>query len=118
MLVAMNEEGIFEEYDDTYDVVFHCKTAEERDAFIDKMQKSCWITDREPTDDEVEYAGDCGFILCISGTRGSQRYDHAIVMDDNYYEEGRWYLGGTGLTDDITVHGWMLPPAWEEVNNG
>ena len=75
---------------------------------------TAWITDREPTDDEVKYAGDCGFILCISGTRGSQRYDHAIVMDDNYYEGGRWYIRGGGRPDTITVHGWMLPPAWEE----
>ena len=73
-----------------------------------------WVTDREPTDDEVEYAGDCGFILCISGTCYSQTYDHAIVMDDNYYEEGRWYIRGCGMPDNITVHGWMLPPAWEE----
>ena len=72
-----------------------------------------WITDRVPTAEEIAYAGDTGFILCISGANDSQRYYHAIVMGDNYYED-RWYIGGVGKSDEITVHGWMLPPAWED----
>ena len=73
-----------------------------------------WITDRAPTADEVEYAGDCGFILCISGTKYNQVYHHAIVMGDNFYEEGAWYIGGVKIPDTVKVLGWMLPPAWED----
>lgn len=83
-----------------------------------------WITDRDPTPEEVEHAGDLGFILCISGRIENRVYSHAIDMTDNYFEEdGRWYLNGAhpnktvdaqGVEHGVfTVHGWMLPP--EEV---
>lgn len=82
-----------------------------------------WITDRDPTPEEVEQAGDVGFILCISGKLGACVYQHAIDMQDNFFEDGRWYLHGglpnktSGLQGDehevYEVHGWMLPPVWE-----
>lgn len=107
MLIAMNEDGVFEEYDDTHDIIIHCESAEEHLAVIEKMKRSCWITDRDPTPEEVEQAGDVGFIICISGK----------------FEDGRWYLHGglpnktSGLQGDeyemYKVHGWMLPPVWE-----
>ena len=34
-----------------------------------------------------------------------------------YYEHGHWYDDDGWIdteTDDITVHGWMMPPSWEE----
>ena len=83
-----------------------------------------WIIDRDPTPEEVEQAGDVGFILCISGKLGACTYDHAIDMQDNFFEDGRWYLHGgmpnktSGLQGDeyemYKVHGWMLPPVWLE----
>lgn len=84
-----------------------------------------WITDRTPTQAETDYAGDVGFILCISGRIGPQIYDYAIVMGDCYYDDGKWYINGV-YKKGITVHGWMLPPAWgahpyadpEEVDDG
>lgn len=71
-----------------------------------------WITDREPTPEECEDAGDIGFILCISGRDGNRIYDHAIVMELNTYEDGKWYLYGVEKADTVTVDGWMLPPEW------
>ena len=78
---------------------------------IDAPQR---ITDREPTAEEVEYAGDTGFILCISGRDGNRTYDHAIVMEVNTYEDGEWYLYGVKKADTVTVDGWMLPPEWKD----
>jgi hypothetical protein len=82
-----------------------------------------WITDRDPTPEEVEQAGDVGFIICISGKLGACVYQHAIDMQDNFFEDGCWYLHGAqpnktvGLQGDehevYKVHGWMLPPVWE-----
>jgi hypothetical protein len=79
-----------------------------------------WITGRDPTPEEVEQAGDIGFILCISGQIGSATYDHAVDMCDNSFEDGKWYLHGAypSKTVDLRgeehevfkVHGWMLPP--------
>lgn len=88
-----------------------------------RLQERTWITDRAPTLYECEAVDATGFIICISGTVGNVTYDHAINMQDNYYEDGRWYLHGAlpnkikGLQGDehevFTMHGWMLPPVWD-----
>ena len=72
-----------------------------------------WITGRKPTAAETEEAGDTGFILCISGTSDNIKYHNAVVMGDNYYENGKWYVRGCSINDDIKVHAFMVPPAWE-----
>ena len=72
-----------------------------------------WITDREPTEEECESCDATGFIVCISGPDGSITYDHAIDMTENYYDHGEWFIHGC-KKDGITVHGWMLPPSWED----
>ena len=82
------------------------------------MNAKCgkWIKDRNPTPEEVAEAGDTGFILCISGKDSvwdSVTYDHAIILRENFFEKGSWYI--EGMKDEaLTVHGWMMPPGWEE----
>lgn len=71
-----------------------------------------WITDRDPTPEEIEATGDVGFILCISGEYVAQTYDHAIDMNFNYFDDGKWYIHGVQQRW-ATVHGWMMPPSWE-----
>lgn len=71
-----------------------------------------WITDRNPTPEEVKEAGDTGFIVCISGHHGWSDYDHTVDMIENTFERGEWYIHGF-KTQGLTVHGWMLPPKWE-----
>lgn len=39
MLAMMNKDGVFEEYDDEFDVVIHCTSQEERDEVVFKLQK-------------------------------------------------------------------------------
>ena len=80
----------------------------------DQISGPKWITGRTPTEDEVEAAGDIGFIICISGTNDTQTYEHAVDMDGNYYDDGEWYLHGVKMPETITVHGFMLPPEWED----
>lgn len=55
-----------------------------------------WITDRNPTCEEVDAAGDTGLILCISGRRSDNwSYHHAVIMDElNEFYEGEWYIRG------------------------
>lgn len=36
--LVQNENGEFEEYDDTYDVVIHCESAEERERAINILE--------------------------------------------------------------------------------
>ena len=113
IMLVMNEDGVFEKYDDSLDITIHFSSQEERTAFIFEMNhKRRWITDRDPTPWEVEQAGDVGFILCISGKEMNVSYDHAIDMTENFYENGHWYQRGAVMDDNVTVHGWMLPPYW------
>jgi hypothetical protein len=88
-----------------------------------RLQERTWITDRDPTPEECEAVEATGFIICLSGTLDNVTYDHAIDMQDNWYEDERWYLHGAhpnktkGLQGDehevFKVHGWMLPPSWD-----
>lgn len=75
-----------------------------------------WIKDRMPTEEEQEQS-DIGFIICVSGRdTGDNELDHAIYMGV-FYEDGKWYTDDGWLdseTHPLTVHGWMLPPRWEE----
>lgn len=73
-----------------------------------------WIKDRMPTEAEEEEVFGTGFILCISGKRKNITYDHAIIMGpEAEVKDGKWYINGLQARG-ITVHGWMLPPDWEE----
>ena len=72
-----------------------------------------WITDRNPTEEEVEKAGDTGFILCISGMMGNDSYYHAVIVDEfNDFYNGVWYIKGVAerYYKDLAIHGWMMPP--------
>ena len=40
ILLMANDEGVFEEYDDTYDMTIHFESKEERDAFIEAMKET------------------------------------------------------------------------------
>ena len=90
----LNDDGVFEEYDDKYDLTIHCTSQKDQDKTIKILQERTWITDRAPTPEECEAVEATGFIICISGTVGNVTYDHAIDMQDNCYEDGRWYLHG------------------------
>lgn len=75
-----------------------------------------WIKGRPPTEEELEH-NDIGFIVCISGSLGHRTYDHAVVLGMFYVTDGSWYTEDGWIDTslgDITVHGWMLPPKWEE----
>ena len=83
-----------------------------RDCMAIREWSPGWMTKREPSPAEVDWAGDVGFICCVSGTDGFHTFDHAIIMDDCFYEGGLWCING--IHDKrITIDGWMLPPSWE-----
>ncbi len=78
-----------------------------------EKQKRGWELYRNPTEEECRKAGDVGFIVCVSGKRGKQTFDHAIMMTDCTFEDGRWYVNGIS-SRGLRIHGWMMPPSWEE----
>lgn len=107
----LNDKGVFDVYDDTYDLIIHCRSEEEQEEVLAMLN---WITDRDPTDDEALAAGDTGFICCISGRAGGSTYDRAIVMGECYYDDGQWYVPNGCHNKNIIVHGWKMPPSWKE----
>lgn len=39
----LNDEGVFEEYDDTYDLTIHCESAEEQEKVLKVLNRLNWI---------------------------------------------------------------------------
>lgn len=39
IMAVMNEDGVFETYDDTYDIIIHCKTAEEVNQLQERLEQ-------------------------------------------------------------------------------
>lgn len=50
ILLIQNEDGTFSAYDDTYDIVIHCKSKEEQEEAIEHLKSTNWIpvTERLP----------------------------------------------------------------------
>lgn len=40
IMIFMNEDGVFEKYDDTWDLVIHCESEEEHNEAVEWMKKS------------------------------------------------------------------------------
>lgn len=67
MELIQNEDGIFSAYDDTYDVVIHCKSEDEQKKVIEHLKSISWIpvSERLPEKHKdviatVKYSGFCG----------------------------------------------------------
>lgn len=43
MILIKNEDGTFDAYDDTYDIVIHCETEEEQKKVIERLESTNWI---------------------------------------------------------------------------
>lgn len=52
MELVQNEDGTFSAYDDTYDIVIHCETKEEREEVIEHLKSTNWIPASEKVLDE------------------------------------------------------------------
>ena len=54
MMFVQNKDGTFSAYDDTYDVVIHCKTEEEQKKVIERLKFTNWISvdDKLPDSDK------------------------------------------------------------------
>ena len=50
--LVQNENGEWEEYNNTYDVVIHCETEEEQEKAINILKSRCWIPASERLPEE------------------------------------------------------------------
>lgn len=109
--MVMNDDGAFEEYDDTYDIIIHCTSVEEQQQVMDKLNERIWIPAEEelPSDDRFVLMSFSNYTLPMIG-----RYEQQ--EDDS----GNWYIGDcdeedTCLANNLFVNAWMeLPKAYGE----
>lgn len=47
IMIVQNKDGSFSEYDDTYDIVIHCESEDEREKAIESLNSRMWIPVRE-----------------------------------------------------------------------
>lgn len=103
--LTMNQDGAFEIYDDTYDIVIHCTNEEEKRATIEKLNSMSWIpADKPPKNDDYILLSFENFSGLLTG-----RYD--TDEDGN----GAYYLGDcckedTCTANNLFVNAWMPLP--------
>lgn len=55
ILLIKNEDGTFSTYNDTYDLVIHCESREEREEVIERLKATNWIPVDEKLPDPDKY---------------------------------------------------------------
>lgn len=110
MKLIMNKDGAFEKYDDTYDIVIHCTSEEEKRAIIEKLNSMSWIPADEPPEDD-------DYILL-----SFENYSGLLIGRYDTDEEGNgaYYLGDcveedTCVANDLFVNAWQpLPKPYKQ----
>lgn len=109
MTFVQNENGSFSAYDDTYDVVIHCKTEEEQKKIIERLKSTNWIPvdERLPDPDKHILVSFINFSLPMIGRYTVDDDDGGTFRvgdeDESFYEH------------DLYVNAWMpLPEPYKE----
>lgn len=61
MELIQNKDGTFSAYDDTYDVVIHCKSEDEQKKVIEHLKSISWI----PVSERLPDGDDCRYFMCL-----------------------------------------------------
>ena len=109
MTLVQNEDGTFSAYDDTYDIVIHCETEEEKKKAIEHLESTNWI----PVDERLPETDD--YILVS--------FRNYTLPDIGRYEAdkdggGTFYPGDNErsyVSYGLFVNAWMeLPECYKE----
>lgn len=113
--LVQNENREFEEYDDTYDVVIHCESAEEQERAINILKDRQWISVRERLPE-------CGVpvaVLLQGQYPEDVIYEVAELVDlstDTKIQGKYWYKKGCGyLQHPAYVDGGGCFPGYEVI---
>ena len=106
ILLMLNDDGVAEVYDDTYDIVIHCTSEEDQIRAIKLLRRLLWtpVQEQLPENDDYVLLSFANFALPMVG-----RYEH----DGD--GGGAWYLGDcdgadTCIANDLFVNAWMELP--------
>lgn len=95
--MVIGDDGVARMYDDTYDIVIHCESQEERDRVEEKLLRTNWIPVAERLPDSSRYV----LVTDYGETDIGRRFD------------GRWLDYQGNKLKDVTA--WMpLPDPYEE----
>ena len=107
--IMQNEDGTFSTYNDTYDIVIHCETEEERKKAIERLESTNWIPVSERLPDPDKY-------ILVS-------FENYVLPDIGRYEAdedggGAFYPGDEDrsyTSFGLFVNAWMpLPEPYKE----
>lgn len=97
-----NEEGVWELYDDSYDVTIHCETEDEMNRVINILEGNSWTpADQPPKPEEYVLLSFKNFSIPLVG------------MYCNDDDGGAYYIGDdeeSCISHDIIVNAWMPLP--------
>lgn len=88
VMLTINEDGIAEAYDDTYDIVIHCESESEQKRVIGKLERyQGWIPveERLPEEGKEVLAQFVVRVVHINNTVDEEVYIHPL-----YYQNGAW----------------------------
>nr|DAJ88586.1 MAG TPA: Protein of unknown function (DUF551) [Caudoviricetes sp.] len=109
MTLVQHEDGTFGMYDDTYDVVIHCRTEEEQEKAIDHLKSTNWIPVDEKLPDPDKY-------ILVSFFNSSIPMIGRYTVDDN--DGGTFRVGDEDESfgeHGLYVNAWMpLPKCYKE----
>lgn len=119
MTFVQNEDGAFNAYDDSYDVVIHCETEEEQKKVIERLKAKNWIPVSERLPEEYD-----SIFAKFKGTdnwkRGMFEKTSEYVIATVVFDDGAVLVEQAHTTDGIwrtdnevlggTVVAWMDYP--------
>lgn len=109
MMLVQNKDGTFSAYDDSYDVVIHCKTEEEQKKVIERLESTSWIPVDEKLPDPDKH-------ILVSFENFSLPMIGRYTVDDD--DGGTFRVGDEDesfVEHDLYVNAWMeLPKCYKE----
>ena len=108
--LILNDDGVFEEYDDAYDLTIHCESKEEQEKVLKKLNGG-WIPCSERLPEEDDYKS------CIECMDGAVWYftENGTMGLGYYYESVKEWSTTDDLETDGKVVAWMpLPEPYRE----
>ena len=104
MTFTQNEDGVFSAYDDTYDIVIHCKSKEEQEEVIEHLKSTNWIPVDEKLPDPDKH-------ILVSFENFSLPMIGRYTVDDA--DGGTFRVGDEDesfIEHDLYVNAWMSLP--------
>lgn len=121
LMLMCGDDGVFQEYNEDYDIVIHCESEKERDETIEMMRNFPYprwtpFSWRPLTEEEKKYHDDWCFITDSELPDDNQEIlvsDGRNVWKDVFYNDGEIYFDSGSDVDDVKA--WMpLPKPYKE----